>query len=177
MVSAKKYLYTLSAGKLKWCWSGRCRKRTTQGNRGSEAGVVLWETLAALMMSTFLLGSLLHVGISWGWEAAAVMQQTEADGSWASVERVIRRTVHAAVSTGGSSGSITLYAADGQGYSIYRNGQGQVVQVRSGGGTSVLGTGVNSVSWTTGRGVGLTLTDNTGQVRSLYAAALPDVLP
>ncbi|MCL6637652.1 MAG: hypothetical protein K6T26_06870 [Alicyclobacillus sp.] len=139
--------------------------------------MVLWETLMALMFSTLMLGVLLHVSMSWGREATALLQRTEADSSWASVERVVRRTVHGAVNTGGSTGSITLYEADGQGYTIYRNGQGQVVEVRTGGGTSVLGTGVNSVNWTIGRGVALQLTDGTGQVRSLYAASLPDVLP
>jgi hypothetical protein len=88
------------------------------------------------------MATLLRVWLSLWLGETHWLDSLETDVMWDSASRMLQQDVHAAVQASAVNGQLRLTVADGTSYSYVRNGTGQLVRVRSGGGTAVAAVGV-----------------------------------
>lgn len=124
----------------------RWRCSTCDRRRHQEAGSVTADAIIALMAHFVITVALLNTLLSlWtGWQ---VMQTTlEVDQSWANICRVLIQDGHSSIAPSIVYGSLNLTMPNGVAYRYLVNTSNQLVRTQQGGGSSVVGSLIKSMS-------------------------------
>jgi hypothetical protein len=93
-------------------------------------------------MSALLLTTLVRVWLSLWLGEVRLLDGFETDAMWMSAGRMLQHDIHAATEASAGNGQLQLTLADGTVYVYQKNSNGQLVRVRTGGGTAVAAAGV-----------------------------------
>ncbi|MBX6352905.1 MAG: hypothetical protein IRZ10_06175 [Thermoflavifilum sp.] len=109
-----------------------------------DHGFSLVEVCVAAALSALLVVALLPVWTDVWQFSAMILGDSEADAVRLSIHRVLQQDAHAAVSASAANGVLHLTLVDGTVYTYQVNASRQLVRVRTGGGTAVIGVDVRA---------------------------------
>lgn len=138
-----------------------------------DDGFSLLEVVVNVFLSSLLLALVMRelmvvcVGFS---RVDAVLEK---QSMWRNVSRSLTQDVHAAVGSSSLQTELQLTMVDGTHYRYYVNGNGQLIRDRVGGGTSVIGAGIQAfVCQVSTSDVQVQVRTDNGEVHTLFVSSL-----
>ncbi|MCL6631634.1 MAG: hypothetical protein K6T63_03300 [Alicyclobacillus herbarius] len=138
-----------------------------------DSGFSLLEVTAAVTLTALLTNAALFWLVTLGTQCQQALTELESDAAWENAARVLTQDGHASCRVEVTDNCLKLGLVNGNSYSYLVNPSGQLVRVQDGGGTSVLGDHIKSLTpHVQPYGFSITLSMQDGSSRSLRVRIL-----